>query len=70
MELPFPKFDPDDPIHKRLAQIGKECHQKVQKILPALTVKYRSIGKIRSEVRKHLERELEEIDELVRKILE
>ena len=69
LELPIPKFDPDNPIHKRLAQIGKECHQKVQKILPALTAKYRSIGKIRSEIRRHLAKELQEIDQLTKQIL-
>jgi len=69
LELPIPKFDPDDPIHKRLAQIGKECHQKVQKILPALTAKYRSIGKIRSEIKRHLAKELQEIDQLTKQIL-
>ena len=69
LELPIPKFDPSNPIHKRLAQIGKECHQKVQKILPALIAKYRSIGKIRSEIKRHLAKELQEIDQLTKQIL-
>ena len=69
LELPIPKFDPDNPIHKRLAQMGKECHQKVQKVLPALTSRYKSIGKIRSEIRKYLAKELDQIDQLTRQLL-
>ncbi len=69
LELPIPRFNPNNPIHTRLAQISKECHEKVQQILPALTNKYKSIGKIRSEIKKHLRNELREIDELAKQIL-
>ena len=69
LELPIPRFNPNNPIHTRLAQISKECHEKVQQILPALTSKYKSIGKIRSEIKKHLRKELREIDELAKQIL-
>lgn len=69
LELPIPKFDPSNPIHQRLLKLGKECHQKIEKILPALTSKYESIGRIRSEIKKYLAKELQEIDRLTRQIL-
>jgi hypothetical protein len=69
LELPIPEFDPKNKTHTRLAEIGKECHRKVQQILPALTTKYKSVGKIRSEIKKHLKEELREINELTKHIL-
>ncbi|MDW7985795.1 MAG: N-6 DNA methylase [Nitrososphaerota archaeon] len=69
LELPIPRFDPSNHIHQRLSQIGRECHEKVAKILPALTSKYKSIGKIRAEIKKHLSNELQEIDQLVKQII-
>jgi methylase of polypeptide subunit release factors len=69
LELPIPKFDPKNKTHTRLAELGKECHRKVQQILPALTTKYKSVGKIRSEIKKHLKEELREINELTKHIL-
>lgn len=73
LELPIPKFDPSDPIHKRLSQLGKEGREKVAKILPALMSKYKyksiSIGKIRAEVKRYLRNELQEIAQLTKQIL-
>lgn len=69
LEFPIPKFDPSNQIHQRLSQLGKECHEKVAKILPALTGKYKSVGRIRAEIKKYLEKELREIDRLTRQIL-
>ena len=45
LEFPIPKFDPNNLVHKRLSELGQECHQKVEKILPALVNKYKSIRK-------------------------
>ena len=61
----IPKFDPADDRHQKLAELSKECHQKVAKL--ALTGK--SIGFLRNKVREHLKTELEEIDKLARGIL-
>ncbi|MEM4467103.1 MAG: N-6 DNA methylase [Nitrososphaerota archaeon] len=69
LELPIPRFDPSNNVHQRLSQLGKECHEKVAKILPALTSKYKSIGKIRAEIKKYLRNELQEIDRLTKQIL-
>lgn len=61
----IPKFDPNDKNHLRLAEISKECHQKVKK----LTLEGKSIGNLRGKVRKALVNELSEIDGLVKEAL-
>ena len=70
LELPIPRFDPGDAVHRRLAELGKECTQKVAEWLESGGPgKIRSIGRLRSMVREILAGELEEIDGLVRKIM-
>jgi len=70
LEFPIPRFDPNNPLHQRLTQLSKECHEKVRNILPGLTDKYKSIGKIRSEIKmNYLKKELEEINELTKQVL-
>lgn len=68
LELPIPKYNPNDTHHKRLTELSKQCSEKVKQILPTLTY-YKSIGKIRGEIRKGLAKELQEIDKLVEQIL-
>jgi hypothetical protein len=63
--VPIPKFNPQDEKHQRLAELSKQCHEKVAKL--ALTGK--SIGLLRNKVREHLKEELAEIDSLVKSIL-
>ncbi|MEM2703920.1 MAG: hypothetical protein QXR45_12255, partial [Candidatus Bathyarchaeia archaeon] len=69
LEFPIPLYNPDDPIHIKLVELSKQCHKKVANILPALVQKYGSIGKIRSQVKKTLEKEIRQIDILVRQLL-
>ena len=70
LELPIPQFDPGDAVHRRLAELGEECTQKVAEWLESGGPgKIRSIGRLRSVVRETLAEELEEIDELVREMM-
>jgi len=70
LELPIPQFDEKNQIHQRLAELGEECANKVEKWLASGGAgKIKSIGKLRSIVRQALKEELAEIDELVKKIL-
>lgn len=70
LELPIPQFDEKNQIHRRLAELGKECSTKVEKWLASGGAgKIQSIGRLRSIVRQMLSEELAEIDELVKKIL-
>lgn len=61
----IPRFDPQDERHVKLAELSKECHQKVAE----LPLKGKSIGFLRNKVRAYLSQELAETDRLVRGIL-
>ncbi|MBI4340077.1 MAG: SAM-dependent DNA methyltransferase [Chloroflexi bacterium] len=65
--VPFPRFNPKDKTHVRLAELSQTCHAKVANLAPSLQGK--SIGRLRSQVRQALSAELQEIDTLVRQIL-
>jgi hypothetical protein len=70
-ELPIPKFNEENSVHKRLVELGMECHAKVKQWLADGGVgNIKSIGKLRSMVRKMLKDELSEIDSLVKQVLE
>jgi hypothetical protein len=63
--VPIPKFNPNDEKHRKLAELSKECHEKVKK----LKLEGKNIGNLRGKVRKALANELAEIDRLVGDIL-
>jgi hypothetical protein len=63
--VPIPNFNPEDEKHRKLAELSKECHEKVKK----LKLEGKNIGFLRNKVREHLAAELAEIDRLVREIL-
>jgi len=70
LELSIPQFKAYNPIHRRLAELGKECTLKVEQWLTSGGAgKIKSIGKLRGMGRKMLNDELKEIDELVKQIL-
>lgn len=71
-ELPIPVYKESKSPHKQLAELGFECAEKVEKIIPTLNttdVTPGKIGRLRSEVRERLSDELKEIDVLVKKIM-
>ena len=76
LELPIPKYDPSNPIHRRLAELGKEGTVRVKEYLPRILSKYKRrvitppiIGRIRNEVRKVVNDIIEVIDDLVLELL-
>ena len=64
----IPKYDKNSSKHKKLAELGKKCHEKSANILPTLS--FNSIGKIRSIIRGELSQEYQVIDEIVEELLE
>jgi len=69
LELPIPKYNPDNEKHRQLGQLARSCTLKVKSLLPTLVEKYDSIGKIRQVVKQELEGELSEIDDLAKSIM-
>ena len=67
--LPFPRYDSSNSHHKELSRIAEKCVDISRKEIDRLR-SYKSIGKIRSQIRDALGPELAKIDELVLKILQ
>jgi len=63
--FPIPRYDPNNPVHKRLAELSKICHEKVSRI--KFTKK--SVASRRKEARAVVRKELEEINRLVSQLL-
>jgi hypothetical protein len=70
-EFPVPLFDEKARDHPRLAQLGLECSTVAQSYLDSLPANIRegSLGRLRNMIREKLRPQLDEVDELVRKIL-
>jgi predicted RNase H-like HicB family nuclease len=70
LEPPIPQFDSRNAIHRQLAKLGKDCSDKVEQWrVSGGAGKIKSIGKLRGMVREMLRDELQEIDILVKEIL-
>jgi SAM-dependent methyltransferase len=63
--LPIPKFDSNNPVHRRLAELSKICHEKASRI--KLTKK--GVAGRRKEVREAVKEEIAEINKLVSQLL-
>jgi len=68
LEIPIPQHNSADENHRALSQLGEQCTQKVQLLLRQLP-KSCSIGHTRRLLRAELKQELEQIDALVKQIL-
>ena len=69
ISVPIPHFDTRSPAQRRLAELGCEAQQEAQRIAPTLA-SFRLLGRQRSAMRGELATILEEIDGIVRKLLE
>lgn len=69
--FPIPLYNDQSASHERLARLGQECSTIAQNYLDSLPANIRegSLGRLRNMVREKLRPQLDEIDELVRKIL-
>jgi methylase of polypeptide subunit release factors len=64
--IPIPQFKCTNPIHDRLAELSKICHERVLKI----SFTKRSVAGRRNKARAAIKDKLEEINELVSKLLQ
>jgi hypothetical protein len=73
LDVYFPKFDPSDLAHLTLAAISKEAHTKVAQFLENIPSDKKNegtqLGKLRLDIKKHLQKEIKEIDKLVKLII-
>jgi len=76
LELTIPKYDPLNPIHKKLSKLGKKAAKIISSQLPKIMDKYKAkvlmpqhVARIRKEMRELILDILGQIDEHVVKIL-
>ena len=68
LEIPIPQYNSSHENHRELSQLGEQCTQKVEQLLPQ-HAKSRSIGHTRRLIKAELKEELTQIDEIVKRIL-
>ena len=71
LELPWPDFSPNSPSHRRLVALGRSAAQAVQGILGSqqdLELDPRTLGRLRSSIRRELAGVMGQIDALVEAI--
>jgi len=70
LDVYFPKFDATDEIHLSLAELSKTAHEKAAKFieenLPQNELTATRLGRYRVDIKKHLHKEMKEIDRLVK----
>ena len=73
LDVYFPTYDEKNKIHKQLAVLGKEAHEKTKIYLtenpPPQDLSAMHLGRLRLAIKKHLAEEMREIDHLVEKII-
>jgi len=72
LDIPFPKFDKNNNIHLELSDLGKECSFKARKYAKknfTAELSGLALGKARLEIKKHLTKEMEIINKLVKKLI-
>ena len=67
--LPIPRYDASQSSHRRLTELGQECHQQVAEVLPSLLPKYKGSGHLRTHLREMLQDNLKTIDWHVKRLL-
>ncbi|MEY5133812.1 MAG: hypothetical protein RLZZ198_1816 [Bacteroidota bacterium] len=73
LDIYYPKYDSTNKTQKKLAELSQTAHRKAKVFLeknpPKKELTAVVLGKLRSEIKKHLVSEMTEIDELVKKII-
>ncbi len=72
LEIRFPQFDSDNPLHVRLAELGKSCAERVTHYIVTenLANQDYNVGRVRSSIRNQLlAGELREIDTVLGQII-
>ncbi|MBU4486246.1 MAG: N-6 DNA methylase [Candidatus Delongbacteria bacterium] len=73
LDIFYPKYDENDPKHNKLAKLSEAAHKKTSEFLETIDkdrkIQGLNLGKLRLEIKMHLEKELERIDEIVKGIV-
>jgi hypothetical protein len=73
LDVYFPKYDTASKMHNHLTALSKACHSKAAQYIkdnpPQQALSAIHLGRLRVVIKKHLAKEMQEIDELVKKII-
>lgn len=73
LDVYFPRYDAASSVHQQLAQLSEEAHTKAAQYLaanpPAGPLSAILLGRLRSAIKKHLGKEREAMDKLVKKVV-
>lgn len=73
LDVIFPKFNKKSAIHQQLAKLSEQAHEKVKIYLttnpPKQELSAIFLGRLRTDIKKHLEDDLKKIDDLVKEII-
>ncbi len=73
LDIYFPKFDENDAQHLQLAELSKQAHQKAKEYIeanpPKQSLTANRLGRLRVAIKKHLSKEMKEIDRIVKKLI-
>ena len=72
LDIYYPKYNAANQTHQQLATLSKTCHTKATKYIsknpPQQELSAIHLGRLRSAIKKHMAKEMEEIDKLVKKV--
>jgi len=69
LELPLPKFNPNNNQHRELVNLARKANEKATKIVRELEMKYSGTGKIRQLIKEEIGEEISQINRIVRNII-
>lgn len=73
LDIYYPKFDENNDLHIKLAELSGAAHKKAKEYLEANPLQKELsanlLGRLRLEIKKHLSAEMKEIDLLVKKVV-
>jgi len=73
LDIYYPKFDGNDPVHVKLAELSKSAHEKASGFIkdnpPKQELSAIHLGRMRTSLKKHLVKELGEIDKIVKGVI-
>jgi hypothetical protein len=71
VKLPYPRYEAAISDHRELSELGAKCAASASKMIGGRAppdLQARALGRVRTQIREHLEAELEKIDALVEKL--
>ena len=74
LDIYYPKFDEANEMHQQLAALSQTAHEKATQYIkenpPQQELSAIHLGRLRTQIKKHLADEMKDIDKLVKKLIQ